>query len=782
MASAIKPRFRLQFLRPGIVLMQRLRMPTKMGVMGLMLLIPLAMLVVATYSTLTSDLATARSELAGARAASRLIDLVQLLQTHRDLQLRSMNGDADAKAALPAAAKALQASLAQVDAVSSEADGMPLPAGWAPARDEVRALSEGKGPTQRDALFAANSKQVEALRLVMLAIGEQSGLLLDPEATTFFLMDFTVERAIPWLEALATTRGLGSALLQRGEASNRERAAVAGRADAVAGQLDDLGFRLGALERSGYPLPASWATAKAASAQFSQRTRTIFTADVLSTEPAAFYAEASATIQSALALKTELSSALVTLLQQRVAAKRQQLWLQMGAALLGLSLLVYLASAFYASFTGALRALRKGVDAAADGDLAHSVRIAGRDELADIGLTLERMNAKLSAMVAEIRSSAVRVGMSGQAVAGSSHSLAGRTDAQASSLRQTVAAVGQLSLAVSANAAAASEVDELTGRLRTQSEAGGQAMRDSVATMAGLEASSRRVAEIIGTIDGIAFQTNILALNAAVEAARAGESGRGFAVVASEVRMLAQRSAAAAAEIRTLIARSTEQVDASVKQTRAVGQVLDEVVEGVRQVSTALRSIADASAQQSADLEQVSHSVGNLDEITRQNATMVEESGVASQELVGRADALSAAVASIRLRQGSADEARNLLTRALALVRGQGLAGATPVLQSREQGFVDRDLYVFAIDRDGQYRLHGAKPAMQGKRVHEVPGIDGNRFVRDAWAVPEDGGWVEYDIVNPETGQVQPKASFMVRLDKQLVLGCGIYRQVAAAA
>jgi len=304
-------------------------------------------------------------------------------------------------------------------------------------------------------------------------------------------------------------------------------------------------------------------------------------------------------------------------------------------------------------------------------------------------------------------------------------------------------------------------------------------MTASVASMASLEAGSRRVAEIIGVIDGIAFQTNILALNAAVEAARAGEAGRGFAVVAAEVRTLAQRSSAASGEIRQLIAESSEQVERSVKQTREVGGVLDSLVQGVRSVSVSLRQIAEASARQSNELVQISHSVGGLDEITRESATLVDESHGASQDLVGRARVLTDAVASIRLRQGSADEAKRLVDRALALIKARGLAGASAELHSKDAGFVDRDLYIFVVDREGRYRVHGAKPAMEGKRVHEVPGINGDKFVHDAWAAaPGTGGWIDYDIVNPESGAVMPKASFVVQLDATQLVGCGVYRHV----
>jgi methyl-accepting chemotaxis protein len=317
-----------------------------------------------------------------------------------------------------------------------------------------------------------------------------------------------------------------------------------------------------------------------------------------------------------------------------------------ASAAVGLLVFAYLALSLYLQLKGTLLRLQADIVAVAGGDLSRRVATEGKDELAHIGDAVESMNQRLSAMVADIRSSAARVGMSGQQVAGSSQSLAQRTEAQASSLQQTLAAVEQLSGAVTSNASAANELTQITEELRQQAESGGEAMRQSVASMGGLEASSRRVAEIIGTIDGIAFQTNILALNAAVEAARAGDSGRGFAVVASEVRQLAQRSAAAASEIRTLIVRSTEQVDRSVRQTREVGQTLDALVEGVRRVAESLHMISAASAQQSVDLEQVSQSVDNLDEITRHNAGMVDESAQASRELVGRAQALTSAVAS----------------------------------------------------------------------------------------------------------------------------------------
>lgn len=169
--------------------------------------------------------------------------------------------------------------------------------------------------------------------------------------------------------------------------------------------------------------------------------------------------------------------------------------------------------------------------------------------------------------------------------------------------------------------------------------------------------------------------------------------------------------------------------------------------------------------------------VGNLDEITQKNGELVEISNAASSSLVDRARMLTEAVASIRLRQGSADEARALAEQAVQKVRQMGLAAAGGLFRQRDGGFIDRDLYVFVVDRQAVYRVHGANPKMEGRPVSDVPGIDAERFRRDVWATAESGGgWVDYSIVHPETGKVAPKASFVMQLDEQLALGCGVYR------
>jgi methyl-accepting chemotaxis protein len=776
-------RFSLNPIRPGVLLMRRLRMPLKLGALGVLMLAPLLVMTVAQYRTLSAEWRLATTERDGARLVGAADAVVVAVQVARGTTARAAAGDAAAVRDLPGAREAVRDALQALSDRAAATRTFTIPEEWPKVRDAVDALAQGRLPPERDSAFDAHSEAVESLRRLIVRLGEASSLLLDPLAHTYYLMAVPVQKMVPLIESLAIVRGRGSALIAKGEASLPERARVLGAAAPIERQLADVASSLEAARRAGATPPPGLETLASAARAYATRASAVFTADAISGDAKAFFSEGTAVIAAAGTLNREVLEQLVGELGARADAAWRSLLVQMSLAVVGVSVVAWLGWAFWASFAASLRRLHRGVDAVAGGDLAHTIEIGGRDEMAEIGRLVDRMSDRLSSMVAEIRSSAMRVGMAGHALSEDSAALSRRSAEMAESLRGTLDTARTLSEAVAANAASAGELDRLTGRLREDAEKGGVAMRETVESMSQLQSSSRRVGEIVSVIDGIAFQTNILALNAAVEAARAGEQGRGFAVVAAEVRTLAQRSAAAAREIKDLIGQSTQQVEGSVTRIHHVGDVLDSLVGGVRTASEQLRELAAASARQSEELEQVARSVGDLDAVTRGNAATVEKSTAASRELVARAQVLTGAVSSIRLRQGSADEATALVGRALELVRAQGLSGASAALHSAQAGFVDRDLYVFLIDRDGRYRIHGAKPEMEGRRVHELPGIDGDRFLRDAWAAAEAGsGWIDYEIVNPKTGAVQPKTSYIVGLDASLLMGCGVYRRADALA
>ncbi len=284
-------------------------------------------------------------------------------------------------------------------------------------------------------------------------------------------------------------------------------------------------------------------------------------------------------------------------------------------------------------------------EAVSNGDLTRAPTSDGRDELAQLTRALGTMVTKLRAVVSDVRHGVESVGTASSQIATGNMDLSQRTEEQASNLQQTAASMEELTSTVKQNADNARAASQLAAGATEVAARGGEVVGNVVATMASISDSSRRIGDIIGVIDGIAFQTNILALNAAVEAARAGEQGRGFAVVASEVRSLAQRSADAAKEIKTLIQQSVRRVEDGGKQVAEAGQTMTDIVEQVRRVHDLVGEIASASVEQSQGIEQIGEAVTQLDQVTQQNAALVEESAAAAESMKVQAANLSRTVA-----------------------------------------------------------------------------------------------------------------------------------------
>ncbi|SAI24336.1 methyl-accepting chemotaxis protein [Bordetella ansorpii] len=294
--------------------------------------------------------------------------------------------------------------------------------------------------------------------------------------------------------------------------------------------------------------------------------------------------------------------------------------------------------------------------ASGHGDLTRRLPVKGEDELARISIAFNLFADKIASILLQIRTVSETVRAASSEISSGNNDLSDRTSQQASSLQQTAAAMEELTSTVQHNADNAAQAASLAGQASQVASEGGAVVRSVVATMDGIEASSRKIVDIIGVIDGIAFQTNILALNAAVEAARAGEQGRGFAVVASEVRSLAQRSATAAREIKALIESSVSQVNTGSSLVRQAGGTMDQVVASVERVTQIVREIDVASHEQSTGIGEVGKAVNQMDHVTQQNAALVEEAAAAAHSLQEQAAHLAQLVGGFVLDAGSAPQ------------------------------------------------------------------------------------------------------------------------------
>ena len=315
--------------------------------------------------------------------------------------------------------------------------------------------------------------------------------------------------------------------------------------------------------------------------------------------------------------------------------------------------MVVLGRAVSNSIVTPLRAAEKFASHVRDGDLTGELSVQGRDEAAELSTALVDMQSSLQKIVGNVRQAADSIQVASSEVASGNQDLSHRTEQTAASLQQTASAMNELTATVNQTAESARTASQLAGSASTTAERGGAVVGEVVSTMEKINHASRRISDIIGTIDGIAFQTNILALNAAVEAARAGEAGRGFAVVASEVRNLAQRSAEAAREIKSLIGASVESVDAGTRLVADAGTTMDEIVSSVQRVTDIIGEISTAAGEQSSGIGSVNDSVVQLDQATQQNAALVEESAAAAQSLREQAQKLAEVVATFRLPGGS---------------------------------------------------------------------------------------------------------------------------------
>ncbi len=350
-----------------------------------------------------------------------------------------------------------------------------------------------------------------------------------------------------------------------------------------------------------------------------------------------------------LALDTRLRAEVDSVIKNQESAAQQTKWLFLLAVLITVVVVVPLTLLNMVSIVRPLVAARALAQSIAKGDLSQRMQVEGKDEVADLQRSLVEMQNSLSALVSQVRDSSGNIATASQEIATGNQDLSARTEQTASNAQEAVASLAQLTATVQQTASSSQVANQLVSSASGIATRGGSVVQQAVSSMHEISASSRKISDIIGLIDSIAFQTNILALNAAVEAARAGEQGRGFAVVASEVRSLAQRSAAAASDIKGLISTSVSAVDGGVRHVEDAGKAMKEIVDSVQRVSDIIGEINSAAAEQATGIGQVNSSVGEIDRMTQQNAALVEESAAAAESLREQAARLSQVVQQFHL-------------------------------------------------------------------------------------------------------------------------------------
>lgn len=765
-----------RIMGPSARLMSKFDLRTKLiGMLGAFL-IAVLVLGIGLLTKQSNELDVAKGELAGVLVSEQNSALIHLVQAERLLSVRSAQNPSDQKSklALQQSRKDLLNSVAKLDALIQREDELDLQDTWTGIAIDVKTLSDTKGP--------GNSQQyqdlIKNLHRFADLVHEKSGLLFDPEANSYLLMDVSLQRLPEWIEAISHLSALHEQVATQAEKSPALLSQFSSARDALQKSMEQTKRLQEAIKRSGEALPASLLAADQKSQLLLDLWQRQLSDPSLPFNNQALTTAAKQASDSTLLLQKQWNERLQSILQGRVSFSKAKSYVILGILMISIAFTLYFTYGFYMNFMGAIQDLEEAAEIVAAGDLTKVIHIEGKDELAKTGTALDQMNFKLSALVANVRTNASMVLELGQNLTEGINDMSIRTEQQASSLLDTTSNLDILSETVRATAANAKSVDNLASNVRMIAESSNDVMVAAVETMNGIHESAMKVHEIVSMIDRIAFQTDILALNAAVEAAHAGEQGKGFAVVASEVRSLAQRSADSARQIRRLIDDSVNRVETGVEQINDVSMTLTDIVGGIRNLAKDINAISIASTEQSEGLVHIADSIKELDSITKSNTQMAENAKYASAELENRAVRLKEVVSTFSLRQGTADEAFEMVKKAMALYRITGMDILQRITTDAEKQFADRDMYVFAFDRMGQYRAFAGNEAKLEVNLFKVPGLDGKKLVDEAFALPVKGGWVDYAIENPATKKVEWKSSYIERISEDIVIGCGVYKSV----
>jgi methyl-accepting chemotaxis protein len=637
--------------------LHRLGLAQKFVILGL-----LALCMVVPPTTLYlqrafGDVASAQRQVHGGEALAALNRVIQFTQVHRGLSAAMLSGNDALAQRRPGVSASLGQTMERVDEALKNIEALPrTQAQWVQRRQAWAAIEPGVAARQLSAEESTrlHTELIAGEFLIGEALMDEYGLSLDRQLSTHMLARASLQDAMVLTEFMGLMRARGTALLSQGEMTPQGRATLQALLRQAQKAHEDwfrnLGKAFGADAAIQTRLEAAARQQREAiGATLLMANQDLIEAEQPTLKPDVYFDTFTRTIDGVYTFNTEAVGVLGKVLQAQADRARLLAYGMLALLLLGVTGAAALALVFVRSITGPVRKAVALAHAVAEGDLTTRVEVRGTNEINRLMQTLMEMQEHLAVVVGQVRAGSHQVATASTQIAQGNHDLAARTESQASALEQTAASMEQLNSTVQQNAENARQANTLANSASTVATRGGEVVTQVVETMKGINDSSRKIADIIQVIDGIAFQTNILALNAAVEAARAGEQGKGFAVVAGEVRNLAQRSAEAAKEIKQLITASVERVEQGAAQADQAGATMVEVVGAIQRVTDLMSQISTASHEQSMGVAQVGEAVTQLDQVTQQNAALVEEMAAAADSLRLQAQDLVTGVDVFRL-------------------------------------------------------------------------------------------------------------------------------------
>ena len=628
---------------PGVRLFRAVGFRTKAWIIAATFALPLAQLGWNYYGNQAAQIEFSAKERIGVVYARALMPVLQQAEKLRLLAVQGAPAEplALARSAFDKAAQAL------AEAEKQHGDTLGTTKAYTAWKASAQAATGGD--------YAAHSTHVQALLTLLGQSTDGSNLTLDPDIDTYYLMDASMFRLPVMIDSAAQIRSLGYGAFSAKPAAAQlrriiEQAALLGsHTDAIEAGFAKAGTANADIARDIHDADAR-TPLRALAAQLDQ---TLLRPEGAQGEAAAHVAAASAAIDAMFTLSDKTSARLDALIAKRVAAFEFSRDVTSAVLALGLLMALYLFMSFRKVLDGGLKEVAFHIDAMRDGNLTTQPRAWGADEAARLMHTLAQMQASLRRIVSQVRGASDHIVSASTQIASGAHDLSARTEHSAANLEETASAMEEIAATVQRGEDTVAQATRLAQANADAAERGSRIVGEVVQTMQTINASSDRIGDIIGTIDGIAFQTNILALNAAVEAARAGEQGRGFAVVASEVRTLAQRTTGAAREIKQLIEESNANVDNGNRLTAQAQETIEGAVSTVRRVSQVIAEISVGANEQLAGITQVNSAVLEMDAITQQNAALVEEIAASATQLQGQAVSVSEAVQVFRLDRGA---------------------------------------------------------------------------------------------------------------------------------